>query len=104
MIKLPAQGFHWDRGNIGKCGRHGLKIEDIEDFFRGEIQVLADRAHSLSEERFIAVGRGPQGRAMFVGFTYRECEGALLIRPISARYMHKREAIRYGQAASQIKE
>jgi uncharacterized protein len=32
---------------------------------------------------------------MFVAFTFRERDGATFIRPISARYMHKKEIEAY---------
>jgi uncharacterized DUF497 family protein len=53
-------------------------------------------AHSQSEDRFIAIGHDLDGRAVFVGFTFRERDGRRLIRPITARYMHAKEASRYG--------
>jgi uncharacterized protein len=39
----------------------------------------------------MAVGRNSRGRAMFVVFTMRQKDGKRLIRPLSARYMHKKE-------------
>jgi hypothetical protein len=33
---------------------------------------------------------------MFVGFTYRMVAGRLHMRPVTARYMHRKEAERYG--------
>ncbi len=38
---------------------------------------------------------------MFVVFTLRENPGGLLIRPISARYMHGNEAKRYEQESTE---
>ncbi|GLQ54201.1 hypothetical protein GCM10010862_14600 [Devosia nitrariae] len=35
------------------------------------------------------------GRYVFIAFTIREIEGAKHIRPISARYMHRKEIERY---------
>jgi hypothetical protein len=48
---------------------------------------VPDPAHSLSEQRFIAVGRTPAGRPVFIAVCFR----GVRIRPISARYMHARE-------------
>lgn len=66
--------------------------------FRAGLQVAPDPEHStLAEQRFIAVGRTSEGRAAFIAFCWRDGK----VRPISARYMHAREAARYAQALSQ---
>lgn len=57
-------------------------------------RVAPDPAHSLTEQRFIAIGRSPAGRPVFIAFCYRGAR----IRPISARYMHGKEAARYDAA------
>lgn len=83
--------FDWDDGNLAKCMKHGLTREEIEGFFRAHPRVAPDPEHSHAEQRFIAVGRTPEGRPAFVAFCWR----GDLIRPISARYMHAREVRRY---------
>jgi len=93
-------GFAWDAGNEAKCERHSLTRPAIEAFFRAGPLVAPDAAHSVAEQRFIAVGRIPAGeegagRAAFVAFTIRQVVGARLIRPISARFMHAKEVRRY---------
>jgi uncharacterized protein len=55
--------------------------------------------HSVTEDRFIAVGRIASGRPLFVAFTFREGNGARLIRPVSARQMHQQEALRYAETS-----
>lgn len=92
---MEFSGFDWDRGNRTKCQKHGVSIAAIESLFRGEVAVLPDAAHSLRERRFRAIGWTEEGRAVFVVFTLRRRGGALLIRPISARYMHAREVRSY---------
>lgn len=57
--------------------------------------VLPDAAHSQQEQRFRAIGRTPAGGAMFIVFTVRQSNGDVLIRPISARYMHANEVQAY---------
>ena len=47
--------------------------------------------HSGKEERLRAVGVTAKKRNLFVVFTPRKKGETLLIRPISARYMHKKE-------------
>lgn len=38
---------------------------------------------------------------MFVGFTFREVGGKRLIRPVTARYMHAKEAQRYAAQSAE---
>lgn len=91
------QGFDWDEANRAKCEKHGVSRADIEAMLAGDPAIAPDWAHSHQEQRYIAAGRSPEGRALFVAFTYRERAGQLLIRPVSARYMHAKEASRYEQ-------
>lgn len=96
MIKLTALGFDWDAGNRSKCRKHGLAPLEIEEFFKQEsLYIAPDFKHSQKETRYLATGRSKKGRPMFVVFTLRKNAGGLLIRPISARYMHKKEAKKY---------
>ncbi len=99
-----VEGFEWDAGNIDKCAKHGLTVASIEEFFTREIQILGDLRHSERETRHIAVGRMQDGRPVFVGFTLRQGKTGRLIRPITARFMHKREIEKYEQAFSKIEE
>ena len=86
--------FDWDDGNRAKCLKHGVTHEEIKHALTHGARVAPDPAHSEAEQRFIAVGRAPSGRPVFVAFCWR---GAKL-RPISARFMHAREVARYEQA------
>ena len=83
--------FDWDDGNSAKCEKHGLTRAGIEAFFPSEPRVAPDPLHSATEQRFIAVDPMPDGRPAFVDFCWRGDK----IRPVSARYMHDREARRY---------
>ena len=74
---------------------HGVSIEEIEALFHGDPRVAPDIAHSDGEDRFVAVGRTVEDRPLFVAFALREAEGNQLIRPVSARYMHRKEIERY---------
>ena len=95
-MRLHAAGFDWDAGNSGKCRKHGVSLAEIEAMFSGDdVRVAPDPAHSQHEDRLIAVGRTLQGRPLFVAFTFRRVAGRLLVRPVSARYMHEREIARY---------
>jgi|SRR5665213_2269357 len=91
----PVAGFDWDDGNREKCRQHGVLIADIEVLFRQEIWVIPDPSHSASETRFRAIGIDAKGRHLFVAFTLRNRQGMRLVRPISARYMHKKEVRHY---------
>jgi uncharacterized protein len=48
----------------------------------------------------IAVGRTLAGRALFVAFTFRMKGEAVFIRPVSARYMHRKEIEAYEKKSS----
>ena len=54
--------------------------------------------------RFLAIGDGGGSRPTLVAFTLRERDGARLIRPISARHMHRKEIEHYAQAIAQTGE
>jgi uncharacterized DUF497 family protein len=94
-MDAALSGFDWDRGNREKCQKHGVSIAEIEALFAQPLAVRPDDAHSGSEQRFLAVGRGAGGRAIFLVFTLRRRGGRTYVRPITARYMHKREFQRY---------
>lgn len=87
--------FDWDENNLGKLAKHLVSQDEVEDVLANPLAVLDDPSHSLLERRLRAVGRTEQGRWVFVAFTLREREGAVLVRPISARYMHAKEIARY---------
>jgi len=67
----------------------------IESLFLRPLAVLPDVAHSQRENRFRAIGRTDKGRHVFNVFTLRHRGDEVLIRPVSARYMHKREVEAY---------
>ncbi|MDA8049519.1 MAG: BrnT family toxin [Rhodospirillales bacterium] len=92
--------FDWDEANLGKCHRHGITAAEIEDLLRANPRIAPDPKHSATEQRFIAVGRNAAGRPVFVAFTTRRIAGRLLVRPISARYMHAKEIARYEAESS----
>lgn len=89
-------GLDWDAGNRGKCQTHGVSIAEIESMFAGQPNYAPDVAHSIGEQRYLATGRTTAGRLLFVVFTIRGRGSARYVRPISARYMHAKEAARYG--------
>jgi uncharacterized protein len=88
-------GFEWDGGNENKCQKHGVALSDLESAFYRTMHIFPDTAHSQSEKRYIALGKTDEGRNIFVSFTLRQREGKTYIRPISARYMHRKEIEHY---------
>lgn len=101
LDKIPILGFDWDAGNEKKCQKHGISTKAIEAFFKQkQIFIAPDSKHSSEEQRYLAVGRAPNDRPMIVAFTLRD----LRIRPISARYMHKKEVEKYEKIAPTIKQ
>jgi uncharacterized DUF497 family protein len=91
-------GLDWDDANFDKCQKHGVSVEEIEAMFAGEPSYSPDVAHSIVEQRYLATGRTAQGRSIYVVFTVRERNGRRFVRPISARFMHAKEAARHGHA------
>ena len=88
---VAADGFDWDAGNRDKCQKHGVSIAEIEAFLLANPKVAPDLRHSGQEDRLMAVGRNNRGRAIFVVFTIRSLDDKRLIRPLTARYMHRKE-------------
>lgn len=93
--RVTFAGFDWDAGNRTKCEAHGVSCDIVEAFMHSAFSLAPDPTRT--EKRFRAIGYAPSRRRLFVVFTLREREGHLLIRPISARYMHQREVKRYEQ-------
>ena len=89
MVRIA--GFDWDSGNLAKCRKHGVSIAEIEALLESGPKIAPDLRHSTVEDRYIAVGRNEEGRPLFVAFTFRRRGERAFIRPLSARYMHKKE-------------
>src|SRR3569832_908103 len=94
-----VEGLDWDDGNTAKYQQHGKTIAEIVSLFARSISVIPDPLHSRAEERFKAVGTTDRGRFVFLVFTLRR-QGEVLIRPISARYMHRKEIEHYEKEAA----
>jgi len=98
---MDFAGFDWDEANREKCQKHGVSRAAVESLFTGAgVAVLPDAAHSRQEQRFRAIGRTRTSRAIFVVFTLRHINNEVLIRPISARYMHAKEVQAYEKGNS----
>jgi uncharacterized protein len=99
---LQFHGFDWDRGNRAKCQKHGLSVALIEGLFARPLAIVPSAADSREESRFCAVGQTGSGRRVFLVFTLRRKGDKQLIRPISARYMHKKEIESYEKENSGV--
>ena len=95
MIDLALiDGFQWDEGNSRKStDKHGVTQAEAEQLFLNEPLIVEDKAHSLEEPRFHALGQTDTGRQLHVTFTLRR--EATLIRVISARDMSRKERLFY---------
>jgi uncharacterized protein len=83
-------GFEWDEGNLSKIQKR-VDIESVELAFSNQPLVMIDKKHSSEiEERYMLICLNLV-RPIFLVFTVRGSK----VRTISARYMHKREVIRY---------
>jgi uncharacterized DUF497 family protein len=103
-MDFVTAGFDWDRGNIEKCRNHDVQTADVEAMFRQLLWMIPDPAHSAGEQRFRAIGTDKNGRYIFIAFTLRSRPDGTLIRPISARYMHKKEIRHYEKQKAQAEK
>jgi uncharacterized DUF497 family protein len=87
--------YVWDVGNLDKCQKHGVTIAEIEHVLDGDPFIVPDYEHSELEDRNIAVGLNRSGRPVLVVFTIRMSGDREVVRPLSARYMHRKEIDRY---------
>lgn len=86
-------GIDWDDGNWPKCGKHGVTRGEVEAVLLGTPSVMPDPRPD--ERRLRAIGRTTAGRYVFLVFAQRERDGAVWLRPISARFMHQKEIDHY---------
>jgi uncharacterized protein len=101
---MKIDGVDWDAGNWPKCGKHGVSREEIEYALAHGARIAPDLKHSNREDRFIVVSRNEQGRPVFIIVMFREVAGQRLIRPVSARYMHAKEAKRYAAQSAETED
>lgn len=80
-------GFDWDDGNLAKCRKHGVSVEEIEFILSNDPIVSPDMTHSLDEQRMIAVGRHCRGPANLCGL-YGSGARRFDIRAVGVRPLH----------------
>ena len=100
MLPVIA-GFDWDAGNRVKCQKHGVSITDIErcsgvplpsfpiPLIPGRKSVTRPSAHPKNDATYSWSSR------------YGD---ATLVRPISARYMHRKEVKHYEKEIAKAQE
>ena len=72
-----------------------LSVAEVEGLFNRPVLIIPDAAHSRSEKRLRAIAKTARGRYVFLVFTIRERDGKRFIRPVSARFMHRKEVRHY---------
>ena len=89
-MELNVSAFDWDDGNRGKCQKHGLSMSDVEHVLvSARNLIVRDVQNSLTENRYIAIGKTRAGRFSFVVFTLRAADDQFKLRPISALHAQK---------------
>ena len=102
-MDLRISGIDWDQGNRAKCQQHGLTIPEIEHvLLHAQHLIVRDVRNSIAEDRYIAIGKSRIGRFAFLVFTLRRSGDGLKVRPISARYMHKKEVAKYEEEIARL--
>ena len=83
--------FEWDeRKSAANRRKHGVSFEEAQSaFFDEDATEFEDPAHSISEQRFLLIGRSFRLRVLVVCHCLRE--SASVIRIISARRATSKE-------------
>jgi uncharacterized protein len=104
MQRIAFSGFAWDNANRSKCEEHGVSVAEVEHVLaHAATLIVPNLRNSRAEPRYLAIGRTEAGRYAFVVFTPRETRASgILLRPISARYMHKKEIKKYEQEIARV--
>jgi hypothetical protein len=105
MQKIAFSGFAWDKANHSKCQEHGVSVPEVEHVLaHAATLIVPDLKNSRAEPRFLAIGQTGKRRYAFVVFTPRETRGGVLLRPISARYMGRKEIKKYEQEIARVQK
>jgi len=88
-----ALGFSWDlRKAAGNERKHGVSFEEAITAFGDPLSItIPDPDHSVSENRFILLGRSDQNRLLVVAHVERRN----VTRIINARLATRRERTKY---------
>ena len=105
MRKIVFSGFAWDEANLSKCQKHGVSSAEVEHVLaHAATLIVPDLKNSRSEPRYLAIGRTAAGRYAFVVFTPRQIGARILLRPVSARHMHRKEIKKHEQEIARIQK
>lgn len=89
--------FDWDNANISHIAIYNVGLEEAEEVFYQEPQIIAqDERHSAKEIRYSMLGHTKSGRLLNIIFTFRGKYNEK-IRIISARDQSKRERKFYNE-------
>jgi hypothetical protein len=101
-MKETIDRFDWDPAkNRENLRRHGVRFETASLIFDDPwILSRKDFSHDDPEERYNALGEIALGAILFVVFTWRDRDGAEIIRIISARTASAHEKRSYEEARS----
>ncbi len=97
---MPSR-IEWDEAkSAANKKKHGVSFREAQELFVSGVEYLEllDRAHSVDEDRYIAIGPVASG-VLFVVFTERD-EGDV-VRIISARPADRREVALYRKYAKE---
>lgn len=90
--------FEWDAGNDTKnYTKHGVSCQEAESVFQDVKRLdYSDPFHSLTEHRFITIGRSNRPRLLCLAWTLR----GRSVRIISARPASRKERNVYEEKAA----
>ncbi|MBF0361915.1 MAG: BrnT family toxin [Oligoflexia bacterium] len=85
--------FEWDEGNNTKnYSKHGVSCLEAESVFQDDYRLdFTDPFHSISEKRYLTLGRSNRPRILIIAWTLR----GIKVRIISARPASKKERAVY---------
>jgi len=90
-ILKGVAGFEWDTYNIAHIAEHDVLTSEAEEVFIDKNNVLDDDPeHSLTESRFLIIGKTKQKRLLYQIFTRRGDK----IRVISSRDISKLKEVK----------
>jgi uncharacterized protein len=88
--------FEWDpRKAATNVARHGVEFAEALTIFGDPFEAtVSDPDHSMSERRFLSIGRSATGRLLVVAYTERKGRVRLIsARPATARERKAYESI-----------
>lgn len=102
--RMQIAGFDWDRGNRFKGREHGVSLAAIESMFRSSIPcclTLCTRSPRSGSRR---LGGAQPAAGSSSSSLWRARRGKRFIRPISARFMHKKEVEHYEKETAKLQK